>query len=705
MAKTKKERLTEVHDQAIREFDRVQSSLHEEREESLEDRRFYSIAGAQWEGGLSQQFENKPKFEVNKVHLAVIKIINEYRNNRITVDFISKDGTPDDSLADVCDGLFRADEQDSGAEEAYDNAFEEAVGGGFGAIRLTSQYENEEDDNNEQQRIRIEPIYDADSSVFFDLDAKRQDKADAKYCFVIYSMTREDYKETYDEDAATWRKEISQIEYDWYTPDLVYVAEYYKVEKKSHTVYTYEDALGKEERYTDEHFEDDPDLQEKLEVTGWTLTREKRVKKRSIHKYIMSGNKVLEDCGVIAGKNIPIVPTYGKRWFVDSLERCMGHVRLVKDTQRLKNMLMSKLAEISSLSTVQKPIFTPEMVAGHELMWSEDNIKNYPYLLVEPLTDAAGNATPSGPIAYTKPPQIPPALAALMQLVDIDQKELLGGSGETDKMLSHVSGKAHEMLQKRIDGQAFIYMSNFAKAVKRIGEVWLSMAKEVYVEKDRKMKTVDTLGQLSQVKLGEMGVGAKGTAEEMNDLTKASFDVTVDVGPSSASQREATVQSLLGMLGTTQDPGTRKVLEALSLYNMEGDGISETREFFRKQLVQMGVLQPTPEEAQAMAKAKSEPSAEDQALLGMAAESNAKAEKTKADVQKIASEIEVNKVKIMETLAGIKQENVKLQQEGRKEVAEAIQKTREQISERAEDQPAPGIIDRVRSLFNRSPNA
>jgi hypothetical protein len=34
---------------------------------------------------------------------------------------------------------------------------------------------------------------------------------------------------------------------------------------------------------------------------------------------------------------------YGKRWFVDNIERCMGHVRLAKDPQRLKNMQLSKL--------------------------------------------------------------------------------------------------------------------------------------------------------------------------------------------------------------------------------------------------------------------------------------------------------------------------------------------------------------------------
>ena len=120
---TKAERLSRVHAEALAQFDKIQDAVHDERIQCLQDRRFYSIAGAQWEGNLSEQFANRPQFEVNKIHLAVIRIINEYRNNRITADFIPKAGG-DDNLADMCDGLFRADEVDSGAEEAYDNAFE-----------------------------------------------------------------------------------------------------------------------------------------------------------------------------------------------------------------------------------------------------------------------------------------------------------------------------------------------------------------------------------------------------------------------------------------------------------------------------------------------------------------------------------------------------------------------------------------------------
>lgn len=97
----KVDRLAKIHETAKKQFDKAQGAVADERQQCLEDRRFYSIAGAQWEGKLGEQFENKPKFEVNKIHLAVIRIINEYRNNRIGVNFISKDGVSNDDLADT----------------------------------------------------------------------------------------------------------------------------------------------------------------------------------------------------------------------------------------------------------------------------------------------------------------------------------------------------------------------------------------------------------------------------------------------------------------------------------------------------------------------------------------------------------------------------------------------------------------------------
>jgi len=650
------QRLANLHDEALAQFDDVQSALRDERLQCLQDRRFYSLAGSQWEGPLWDQYENKPKFEVNKIMLAVIRVVNEYRNNRITVDFVSKDGAENDKLAEVCDGLYRADEQASVADEAYDNAFEEAVGGGIGAWRLRTVYENEEDPEDDRQRIRIEPIFDADSSVFFDLQAKRQDKSDARFCFVVTSMTQQAYKDTWGDDPASWPKIIHQYEFDWCTPDVVYVAEYYKVEEKTETIRIFQTITGEEERYTKADFDKDEMLEETLAAIGTVEVRQRKVKTKRVRKYIMSGGKILEDAGYIAGKCIPIVVVYGKRWFVDNVERCMGHVRLAKDAQRLKNMQLSKLGEISALSSVEKPILTPEQVAGHQVMWAEDNLKDYPYLLINPITDQNGNQAVSGPVAYTRSAAIPPAMAALLQITETDMQDILGNPAGADKMVSNISGKAVEMIQARVDGQAFIYMSNFAKGMKRCGEIWLSMAKDIYTEDKRKMKTIAPTGEAGVVELMQPTIDQEtGEVVMANDLTSATFDVIADVGPSSSTKRQATVRALTGMLQITQDPETAQVLTAMAMMNMEGEGVGDANAYFRKKLLRMGVVKPTDMEAEElMAEMQGKPQDPNAMYLQAAAENEtAKAAKARADTVETVASAELKRAQTLETLGKV----------------------------------------------------
>jgi hypothetical protein len=469
-------------------------------------------------------------------------------------------------------------------------------------------------------------------------------------------MTRDSYKEIYNDDPTDWPKIIHQYEFDWSTPDIVFVAEYYKIEEKSETIRIFQAIDGSEERYTATDFVNDETLEETLMAIGTREVRQKRIKRMRVRKYIMSGGKVLEDAGYIAGKCIPIVVVYGKRWFVDNIERCMGAVRLAKDAQRLKNMQLSKLGEISALSSIEKPIMTPEQVAGHQVMWAMDNLKDYPYLLINPVTGADGNIQISGPVAYTRSAAIPPAMAALLQITEQDMQDILGNPQGADKIVSGVSGKAVEMIQTRVDMQTFIYMSNFAKGMKRCGEIWLSMAKEIYTEDKRKMKTIAPTGEAGMVELMQPMIDQETGAMKMaNDLSDATFDVVSQVGPSSSSKRAATVRALTGMLQITQDPETQQVLTAMAMMNMEGEGVQDANSYFRKKLLRMGVVKPTDDEAQElMAEMQGQPQDPNSIYLQAAAEeATAKAAQARANTVKTVADAELSRAKTVETLSNV----------------------------------------------------
>ena len=257
--------------------------------------------------------------------------------------------------------------------------------------------------------------------------------------------------------------------------------------------------------------------------------------------------------------------------------------------------------------------------------------------------------------------------------------EIMGNQNQGDEMASNLSGKAVELIQTRLDMQTFIYMSNFSKAMRRCGQVWLSMAKELYVEEERRMKVIDVTDTVDSITLMTPAISEIGEVITENDLTKASFDVDVDVGPSSSSKRSATVRALTWMMQITGDPEMQSVLGSMAMMNMEGEGISEVRDFFRQKLIRMGVVQPTEAEAEEMMAAMQNHKPDPNAVFLQAAaeEATAKAAKARADVVKTIADAELQQARVletgasteleqartMETLSGIQQSSVRVENE------------------------------------------
>jgi len=647
---------TDVLSEALQRFTRAQTAVYEERLQCLDDRRFYSIPGSQWDDDLTAQFENKPRFEINKIHPAVMRIISEYRNNRITVDFMPRGGVTADELSDTCDGLYRADEQDSCGKEAYDNAFTEGIGGGMGSWRLTTEYEEPSDPDDDRQRIRFEPIYDADSCVFFDPNAKRYDKSDAQYAFVLTPIDIDTYRAEYEDDPITWPAEINREEFDWYTNDVVKLAEYFVVENISERVNVYQLIDDTEVRYSEVELEENPGIEERLNAEGAQLIKTKTIKRRKIHKYLMSGGQILEDYGYISGEYIPIIPFYGKRWIVDGKERCMGHVRLAKDAQRLKNMQTSQLAEIAAVTSYKKPIFLADQIVGHEQEWKDDNIKNYPFLLVNPVLDAAGNIMPSGPVGFTSPPEIPQALAASLQISESDLKDQLGNYQNTEEIVPNVSGKTVELIQSRQDTHSAVYLDNFKASMRYCGIVWFSIARDIYVEEGRQMKYISAQGSTSQVTLMQPKQdSASGEIVVANDLSKAKYDVHVDVGPTTQTRRTAAMRQALAILQFATDPEERTVMTSHAIMNSEGENMTGIRKWARRRLLQLGAEEPTQEEIAELQKAAmmkaQQPDPQTEYLRAAAVNEQAKAIKNQADANKVLAETEETQAKTEEIKA------------------------------------------------------
>jgi hypothetical protein len=670
MALTKEERLGKVWDRATARFDRAYGPQQQIRLASLEDRRFAFVDGAQWEGGLGQQFNNRPRFVVNKVQKAVRRIVSEYRANAMTVNFRSSE---DDSRQDDLDALrivYRSDEQYSGAQDVYVAAFEEAVAGGMGAWRLTHDYDYRAEtdlDDDTPQRILFEPISDADNSVFFDPDSRKLDKSDAKWCVVLNPISWDTYTTEYlgdevelSERPSSFKMVRSLKQFDWFTNDSVYIGEYYEVEQKveKYSVWR-EPHSGLEQKVyagLDADAREDAEDQEKhWESVGYIKVRSGKRNSKRVRKYFMDGCGVLKDCGYIAGSEIPIVVVYGIRQIIDGIERFQGAVRLAKDSQRLYNMQISTLADITAFTPREKPIFTPEQIAGHELSWANDLVDNNPYLLVNPVTGADGSQTLAGPVGQIKQPDVPPALAGLVQITAADMLDVTGGDLAAAQVTSNTSDALVSRVQAHQDMQIYIFIDNMSRAMQRCGKIYLSMACDIYTEDNRKFSANGEDGSPESTSINVPSIDANGAPTIARTFTPG-LDVFVDVGPAFNSRKDSTVNAIAKILPGITDPQMQQLMVATLVRNLDGEGMEDLSKFARMQLVKAGVVKPNDEEAEELqaeqqAAANAPPDAQTVALLAQARKDAASATQSEASAVQALSTAELNQAKAAESIS------------------------------------------------------
>lgn len=652
-------RLAEVHKRAIRRFDATVIPQIPMREESLLARRFVEIPGAQWEGPWGEQFENSIRVEVPKIGRAIRKIETDYRENRIVPDFKPDGGESNQDTANTIAGMHRADSYKFKAQEARDNAFQEAIRGGFGAYRLINVHEDEYDRDNDKQRINPGAlITDADQHVFFDPQAKSYGKHEAGFAFVLLPYTPEAFKDEFGEAEPTdWPENLRHSTYDWYRPEVVMACEYYEVEDRQETLYVLTHPLiTEEERVWKSEIEDEALADKKL--AGWNVAIQRR-KRRRVHKYILSGVRVLEDCGVIAGCRIPIVPVYGQRTFIDGMERFKGHVQDRMDSQRTYNAQVSRLAETSARSPQEVPIFAAEqMPPEYAKLWSRLHIDRHPYALVNPLTDpTTGQLVSAGPIGYVKPPELAPVTAALLQIANTDLIEEDQDGADTVK--ANTSAEAMDIAAARVDAKSGIYLDNMRQSVQCEGEIYVGMLPDVYVEEGREVDTMSEDGDDGTEKLGEMYTDGRGVPSVRNDFSRGKYKVIVSVTEATATRRDKTVRSALNTAEIALKAGDMELAQAsiiTAIMNSDGEGIEDLQAYARKRGLQIGLVEPNEEEQAQMQEQAQQPDPATVLANAQAEALGAQAEKDRANAGKLVADTALSKAKTLETLtdAGVK---------------------------------------------------
>lgn len=593
----------DFHATAIARFNAAYSPARGVREMCSAAARFCWIPGSQYEGltlagsQYGELVRNFPKFEINKVRAEVLRIVGEYQNSRISAEFRPSGDDASEELADKLNGKLKADSQDSLGTEARNNAFTEGVSGGFGCYRLTTTAEDDEDEDG-PRKIVFAPVYDAVRAVWFDPDSKTPDKSDAKYAIEIYSMTPERYKAEYKTDPASMQTVNWGLEnFDWYSPDVVYVAKYYERKLQPTTLLVYRNPVTGHQVIYDQTQIDQ--VVDELTDIGYEKIAEKKAKRWNVTCSVIDGEKVLEKPVRLPGQFIPLVPFYGHRNYIDNIERITGHVQASMDSQRLYNMGLSITAGAAASGGRQRAVLYDEEVQGFEDEWQKADADDLPYVrLGKPAGEQLNGDYRPAVIGYTPLAQVPPAVTELMQTANGDITQTANDGMSKQEVPSNIASETVASFMGRSDMQSYIYMANMAQAERHAARIWLSMGREVYGS-DRVVRIVLPDGSDEMVTLSMQVMDRQtGDVIGMNDISTGKYDVSIDVGPSFVTQRQATVAMLVELLKATPEQNPYyNVLYAMLIQNVYAPGMEPLKEFNNKMMLQEGITKPkTPED-------------------------------------------------------------------------------------------------------------
>jgi hypothetical protein len=653
----------QFHETALERFDAAYSPQTGIRASIRVAIRFARKNGAQWEGetaagwNAKEEMGKRPMLEANRIINSIERITAEGKNSRISVKFRPGDSDASEKLAESLNGKFRADFNGCEGEEASDTAYEDAVAGGFGCIRLATAPANDDENPDDQQDLRVvfEYVPEACNTVYFDPAAKRYDKSDGAFAFELFSMSPEAFKSRYNKDPAGLSSP-DNVQFDWYQSELVYIARYYERRLESVNLISYQNPLtGHTVVY------EEPDIapiEDELARVGYKKTGEQTKKLYQVYCCVIDGESILEEPVRLPGSMIPLVPYYGKRFYDEGKEQVEGFTQKAMDPQRALNVGFSMLAREAIEANSGQNVVNVKHIRGFEHIWNDPAKKAY--LPVHDAPAAPGGQNNPGKDSTPAVQQLQPAAvsAAIQQLISTASDmltQLTGNAVSEQNVPANTSGQAVNAITGRTDQQDYNFIDNLKKSTRHLGRVWLSMSRDVYGS-ERVVRIVKPNGEDELVTLSEQVMdNDTGELIGLNDISQGKYDVTVSIGPAFATARQQAIASLTEILKSL--PLNQQVQQELAMSIIDmiagGEGLDNVKRVIDNQMMISGLKEPQTPEDKKMVQAA-------QQQQQQAAQNNpeniiaqAQAMKAKADMFKSVAQLIDSGVNVFDTEADI----------------------------------------------------
>ncbi len=500
------------------------------------------ILGEQWQEKEARLFEDYKKVPLTDNRLApqMNHVLGEQRQNTPSLQIDPSDGV-DEQTAEVRAALIKDITLDSNAKVKFQNAFEQALCGGYSALLLKSDYDG---DDTFDQHLEIEGFRDP-TKCYWDIGAQSPCKTDGMQCGYTVTMTRKKFRSIWgrklEKQIGSGTTDISDDTDILMTfSDETSITVLYHYERKS-TIETLRQ-LSNGRTVTADEFK----TLEKVKIDGKmmlidqgmpvTVEKEREVSIYSIEHSIWGGDFELETSpGLTKQLPMPFMDMHSY-WNKKGKQITRSFFKDAKDSQRFLNYIRTQQAYLLKISRYDQFMASKQNVRSADTQQAWRN----PFVVKGALFY---DESPNG----NKPEQLrPPELSqSLMLMAESAANSIQATTGMFDAQMgeqgNEISGKAIDARTKTGSYNTYLPFDSLNRTIAVIGELVDEAIPAVY-DTQRTM-------QLEMKDTGKRKVSLNKPRDEYgmeteNDMSKGTYKIRLVPGASQESQKQENLQSM-----------------------------------------------------------------------------------------------------------------------------------------------------------------
>ena len=619
---TEAQAIEKVLDEARDDFEQDRKADDHNRLEAYDDRRFVSDPRSQWfdEDRSQREAQGRPCPALNRLQPFLKQVTNDIRLNKPEINLAPVE-TNDRADAERIEAIIQHIERNSMASRVYAKWAEDGVWCGIGHIEGTFQ---EARGYPDQLDIVLEHVHDP-LSVIWDRSATKPDRSDARHCFVVDYLPKDEIDEEYQDSVGEWPTEEEATAWtDWHERDTdeVRVVRLYRVRTETFAEYLVPSEFGLD-RVTLGASEPVPEGAQKIAETRRKVCR----------MWLLTAGKILEGGSeglVIPGERIPVFPYIASETRIGRRVVRKGLVRDAKDSCRMINWAMALIMEAMAAAPKPKWVGPAKAFEGYEEEWESAATSNKAYL---PYSDAVSTAP-----QYNQPPAFNASLVQALGLFDENIKQVTGiYDASLGARSNETSGKAINARERQGDTATYDYIDEFTYSMQTLGRWLVEVIPDIYTEP----RMIRIVGEGRKERIEQINGYDEASNAPVNPVERRLYDVSVKVGPGFATQREEAAQTMEAAIRAA--PQLAPILLDLMIGMQDWPGADQAA----KRLAMM-----LPPQIQAMENGQPMPEPQpDPEKMASAMHDMAETEKTKAETE--AQRLETLIMRAQAVMAGL----------------------------------------------------